>query len=267
MRSHILAICVALLGTVACGEKKPPRRPGDDYLKKIDVEGNRQINDRELVSGLALRRSQKRGRGPDPYLIQVDADRIRGEYLRKGFLGVDVRSRVERQGDAATVIYSVDEGMRATTRVVIKGLPDDPDLPIQKVRDVLPLKDGEPFDYLKYELAKPLLVSVVEDAGYARARLTPTVWADRGNQVAIVELEYDIGPKCRFGKIEITGVDGELADAVRGRLQFATGERYSTSAIAKTQRQLYALQRFSTVQVQSDDDVDDPVVDGLHRLR
>ena len=256
----ILAIVISLLGAAACGEKKPPRRPGDDYLKKIDVEGNQQINDRELVSGLALKRSQKRGRGADPYLIQVDADRIRGEYLRKGFLGVDVRSRVERQGDASTVIYSVDEGMRATTRVVIKGLPDDPDLPASKVREMLPLRDGEPFDYAKYEEAKPLLMAVVEDAGYARAKLKPTVWADRANQEAIVELIYDIGPKCKFGRIDVTGVDGKLADAVRDRLDFKTGETYSTSAIAKTQRQLYALQRFSTVQVQTDDDVADPVV-------
>ena len=262
MRPTFLAL-LTLLGVAACGGEKPaPRRPGDDYLKKIDVENNRQITDRDLVSGLALNRAKKRGRGPDPYLIQVDADRIRGEYLRKGYLGVDVRSRVERQGDAATVVYSVDEGMRATTRVVLKGLPDDPDLPASRVRAVLPIRDGEPFDYAKYEAAKPMLMGIVQDAGYARAKLKPTVWADRANSEAIVELAYDVGPKCKFGKIDISGVDGKLADAVRNRLEFATGDTYSTSSIALTQRQLYALQRFSTVQVQTDDDdINDPVVD------
>src|SRR5688572_16190470 len=100
-------VILALIAMLACGEKKPPRRPGDDYLKKIDVEGNKQIKDKELLGGLALKRQQKRGRSPDPYLIQVDGERIRGEYLRKGFLGIDVRSRVDRQGDAATVVYSV----------------------------------------------------------------------------------------------------------------------------------------------------------------
>ncbi|MDQ3337047.1 MAG: BamA/TamA family outer membrane protein [Myxococcota bacterium] len=260
MRSNILAIVLLLLGASACGEKKPPRKPGEDYLKKIDVEGNQQITDRELVSGLALQRMQRRGRDADPYLIQVDGDRIRGEYLRKGFLGVDVRSRVDRQGLASTVVYSVDEGKRATTRVVIKGLPEDAEL-TSKVRAMLPLRDGEPFDYAKYEAAKPMLMAVVEDAGYARAKLKPTVWADRASSEAIVELVYDLGPKCKFGKIEITGVDGKLAEAVRNRVYFKTGETYSTRAIAKTQRHLYGLQRFSTVQVQPDDDVADPVVD------
>jgi hypothetical protein len=95
-----------------------------------------------LVTGLALRRTQTRGRAPDPYLIGVDADRIRGEYLRRGFLDVDVRHRTERNGDETTVIYTVEEGVRANTRVVIIGLPDDPALPVEKVREVLALKDG-----------------------------------------------------------------------------------------------------------------------------
>lgn len=254
---HIVLATIAL---VACGERKPPRRPGDDYLKKIDVRGNKQLGDKQLVSGLALRRQQKRGRPPDPYLLQVDEDRIRGEYLRRGFFGVDVRGRVEREGDAATVIYTVDEGTRATTRVVIEGLPDDPGL-VSRVRDALPLEDGAPFDYATYDAAKPMLMAVVEDAGYARARLEPIVWADRAHQEAIVELSYDLGPKCKFGKIEITGVDGELEDAVRERLHFATGDQYSTSAIANTQRHLYALQRFSTVQVQTDESTNSSVVD------
>lgn len=254
---YLLAIIVLV---AACGEKPAPRRPGEEYLKKIEVEGNRQIKDKQLISGLALKRTQKRGRSPDPYLIQVDADRIRGEYLRKGYLGVDVRSRVDRQGEAATVIYSVDEGIRATTRVVIKGLTDDPDLPAAKVRAILPLRDGEPFDYAKYELAKPMLIGVAQDAGYAFVKLSPIVWADRANGEAIVELNYSLGPKCKFGTIKVTGVDGKLAEAVRDRLEFATGDTYSTSAIAQTQRQLYALQRFSTVQVTPDDQTTDPVV-------
>jgi outer membrane protein assembly factor BamA len=264
MRNILLARAVTTavaIGAVACGPKKPPRRAGEDYLNKIDVQGNKQLGDKTLVSGLALKRQQRHHRPPDPYLVQVDEDRIRGEYLRKGFFSVDVRGRVERRGDAANVIYSVDEGVRATTRVVIKGLPDDPDLPVAKVREKLPLKDGEPFDYAKYDAAKPFLLGIVEDAGYARARLNPIVWADRGNQEAIIELNYDVGPKCKFGKIEVTGVDGDLADAVRERLQFSTGQQYSTASISKTQRQLYAMQRFSTVQVTPDDNEGSPVVD------
>jgi translocation and assembly module TamA len=252
---------VVLLGLTLAGCGGSPKHPrGDEYVKAIRVEGNQKLKSKHLVAGLALKRAQKRGRSPDPYLVEVDADRIRGEYLRKGYLGIDVRSRVERDGDASTVIYTVEEGVRAKTKVVVNGIPEDPDLPIEKVRAALPLEDGQPFDYAVYELAKEPLMAVVEDAGYAHAKLDATVYADRANHEAIVQLDYNLGPKCTFGAVEITGVDGDLADAVRGRLQFSPGDRYSTRAITATQRALYALGRFSTVQVQPEQSDANPVV-------
>jgi outer membrane protein assembly factor BamA len=224
--------------------------PGDERLAKLDFEGNKRLSDKTLLTGLALHRVQKRGGTPDPYLVQVDADRIRGEYLRKGYLDVDVRPRVERKGDDATVIYTIEEGVRAVTRTVITGLPSD--VSVAKVRAQLPLQEGKPFDYEPYDLAKPELLGVVQDAGYAHAQLDASVVADRASHTAIIELAYTPGPKCSFGPVEVTGVTGELSRAVRERVTFTSGQPYSTQAILETQRNLYGLGRFSTVQVQPD---------------
>lgn len=255
MRFVLLAVIGLVLG---CGSKQK-RTPGEEYLKAVRVEGNKKLSSKTLVAGLALERTRKAGRPPDPYQVEVDGDRIRGKYLRDGYLDIDVRSRVERKGDASIVTYSVEEGVRASTRVVIRGLPADPELPIAKVRAQIPIKDGEPFSYAEYELAKEKLMQVVEDAGYAHAKLDTTVYADRSKREAVITLDYEPGPKCIFGPVTVTGVDGELADAVRNRLAFTTGDHYSTRAIALTQRRLYALGRFSTVQVQPSKD-ENPVV-------
>ena len=236
-----------MLTACAHGE---PHRAGDDRLTAIDFEGNHQMSDKTLLTGLALHRVLRRHGAADPYLVQVDADRIRGEYLRRGYLDVDVRSRVERKGDDAVVTYTVEEGPRAVTRVVIRGLPAD--FPVDKVREALQLKDGEPFDYDTYDLAKPTLLGVAQDQGYAHATLEANVVADRAGHRAIVRLIYTPGPKCKFGKVEITGVTGELAEAVRNRVEFEPGQPYSTQAIVQTQRNLYGFGRFSTVQVQPD---------------
>ncbi len=245
MRFLVLA-AIALGG---CGPSRQ-RKPGDEYLKAVKFEGNQKLSSKSLVAGLALDRTRKAGRSPDPYQIDVDRDRIRGKYLRHGYLDIDVRSRVERAGDAATVTYSLEEGVRATTRVVIRGLPPDPDLPPALVRAQLPLRDGAPFSYELYDASKESLMRVVEDAGYAHAKLETTVYADRSKREAVITLDYEPGPKCVFGKVTITGVDGALAEAVRKRLAFHTGDHYSTRAIAQSQRALYALGRFGTVQVQ-----------------
>ncbi|HEX3477094.1 MAG TPA: BamA/TamA family outer membrane protein [Kofleriaceae bacterium] len=241
---------VLALGLATGCAHAPAHQPGDERLAAIKFEGNHQLSDKTLVTGLALHRTEQRGGAPDPYSIQIDADRIRGEYLRKGFLDIDVRSRVDRRGDAATVTYTVEEGRRAATRVVITGLP--PDVPVAAVRAKLPLRDGQPFDYEAYDLAKPLLVAAVQDAGYARAKLDARVVADRADQAAVVDLAYTAGPKCTFGNVEIAGATGELATAVRERLAFRPGQVYSTQAVTQTQRNLYGFGRFSTVQVQPD---------------
>lgn len=244
-------LIAALLFTTGCG-KKPVHRPGEEFLEAIKIEGNQSIKAKELRSGLALRRVQKQGSSPDPYLVVIDGQRIRGEYLRRGFLEVDVRSRVERHGDATTVIYTVQEGPRAKTRVLITGLPkDDPEL-FDRVRKALPIEDGEYFSYEPYDEAKEKMLGIVEDAGYAHAQLDAHVIADRANHEAVVHLDYQTGPKARFGTINIAGVSGELADAVRARVAFETGEQYSSAAIAETQRALYDMRRFSTVRVLPD---------------
>lgn len=249
----VLALAVTGLAVGACASK-PKHAPGDEYLKKIKVENNKKLSSKTLLAGLALERTRKAGRSPDPYQVQVDADRIKGKYLRDGYLDVDVRPRVERNGDATTVIYDVEEGVRATTRVVIRGLPADPDLPASKVRKQIPLEDGAPFSYAAYDLAKESLMQVVEDAGYAHAKLETTVYADRSKREAVITLDYVPGPKCVFGPVTVNGVSGDLADAVKNRLAFATGDQYSTRAIAATQRALYGMGRFSTVQVQPSKD-------------
>src|SRR5665647_2258970 len=91
-RRNAFTLVVATL--VGCSKSAPgPRHPGEEYLKSIEVEGNKTLKDKTLVTGLSLRRTQAHGRAPDPYLVSVDEDRIRGDYLRRGFLEVDVRSR------------------------------------------------------------------------------------------------------------------------------------------------------------------------------
>jgi translocation and assembly module TamA len=243
-----LVLAIAVLS--ACAHSSNGPRATEDRLEKVVFEGNQQVKDKTLLTGLGVHRVMQRGGAADPYLIQVDADRIRGGYLRKGYLDVDVRSRVERKADTATVIYTVQEGIRARTQTIITGLPED--LDVAKVREKLPLKEGQPFDYDVYDLAKPQLLEIVQDAGYAHATLDPSVIADRASHTAVVLLVYTPGPKCTFGEVQITGATGEMATAIRNRLAFSPGQQYSAQAVLQTQRNLYGFGRFSTVRVDPD---------------
>jgi len=251
-RSLREAACPLALSAITACHHAPPHKPGEEWLKSIKFEGNKEISDADLLSGLALHRTLEAGQAPDPYQIQVDTDRLRGQYARAGYFEADVQARVERDRDALTVIYSIHEGKRASTRVTIAGLPKDPAVSIADVRAQLPLAIGAPFDYQVYEDSKIKLLGVLQDAGYAHAKLDAKVVEDIATHTALIQLTYTPGPKCRFGTVSVQGAGGELRAAILDRLHFTSGEVYSNRAITASQREIYGMGRFSTVQVQPD---------------
>ena len=250
MKAHAVALALALAaGGLAACHGGPVHHPGEEFIQAIRFEGNHAIDSDTLRSGLALEEVRGHGGAPDPYLVTQDRERVRGIYVRRGYFEVDIHSRVERHGEAVTVVYKVDEGRRAVTKVEITGLPEDPELPLSRVRKRLPLHDGEPFSYDAYDHAKGQLLQVVEDAGYAHAHLDARVLVDRTRNEAIVQLHYTPGVKCRFGEITITGAPPVLEEAVRARLAIHPGEQFTTRDITKSQRAIYRMKRFSAVRV------------------
>jgi outer membrane protein assembly factor BamA len=233
-------------------------KPGEEYLAGIEIAGNHTIASEDLLPKLSLARNLDTQRAIDDYQLQLDTQRIATAYEKLGFFTAEVHARIEHKGDAATVVFDVTEGRRAVVHVDLIGLPDD--VPVAKARALIQLDENGPFDYDAFTDAKAPLLQLLEDAGYARAALEATVIADRTHAQATLEYNFAPGPRCTFGAIEVTGTDGMLADAVRARLAFATGDRYSTSALLETQTALYRFGRFATVRVRPDRSGDSTVI-------
>jgi translocation and assembly module TamA len=238
---------LVVLVLIAACHHAPVHKPGDEWLESIKFEGNREISNKNLLAGLALHRAEQNGDSADPYQVQLDTDRLKGQYLREGFFDVDVSARVERKGDAATVIFTVREGQRAKTRIEIRGLP--PEVTEKAVLEKLPLKRGEPFYYDTYDDAKQPLLQVIQDAGYAHAKLDASIDAEIATHTAIIVLNFAPGVRCTFGSVTVQGVTGDLEQAIIDRLHFDKGDLYSPKMIRRTQRDIYNLNRFSTVQI------------------
>ncbi len=243
----LIALCAA------CGARQRPRPPDEPIVEKVAIEGNRTVSASGLLGGLALNEARVRREPLEPYLIGQDEARVRGYYVRLGYFGVDVRSKVWRRDDRAAVTFVVDEGPRARlARVDVLGLPDDPEVSPDEIRALVELDDGAPFDYAKYQDARPKVMAALDRAGYARATMKASVIADRARSQAIVRLEIDPGPRCTFGEVTLTGVEGDLADAARARLEIAPGGRFSSQRLLAAQASLYEMGRFAMVRIEAD---------------
>lgn len=251
LRIVVLTALFAGLAATGCGSSpKRVRKPGDEYLAKIEFTGSKAIKPAQLIPGLALDRNLTAGRAIDEYQLSIDTQRVSGAFQKLGYFSVQVTPRVERKGDAQTLIFEIKEGPRATAHVEIEGLP--PEVSKDEARKLVKVQDGAPFEYDAYDNAKTPLLALVENAGYAHAQLTANVLADRKSNTATMHYTFDTGPRVTFGKIEIVGVTGPLADAARARVTFEEGGGYSTKAIAETQEAIYELGLFSSVRVDAD---------------
>jgi translocation and assembly module TamA len=251
LRCSLVGLVCALVG-LACapgcgGAARFEPRPGAIWLAGIRVEGNRSIDDDDLIPMLALTRAVDTGRPVDPHQLALDAGRIRAIYLRRGFFEVKVTERVDARAGAQTAVFAVVEGRRATMEVVINGLP--PEVPVARARALISVPDGGWFDYDVYDEARLPLQALVERAGYAHVQIEAYVSAERTKARAVAIYELSPGPRCTFGAVVIEGVTGPLAAAVAHRIAFREGDVYSPDALAATRRGLYELGRFSTVVV------------------
>ena len=245
LRSWLVGLACAL----GCGGKvRVAPQAGAIWLADIRVEGNRSIDDDDLIPKLALRRAVGSGRPIDPHQLALDTGRIRAIYLRLGFFDVKVQARIDDRRGAQTAVFAVAEGRRARMEVVIKGLP--PEVSEAAARALIETPDGGPFDYDIYDEARLPLQALVERAGYAHVQLEAYVSAERAKARAVAIYELSPGPRCTFGPTTVNGASGSLAGAIVNRIGFREGEVYSPAALAATQRDLYELGRFSTVVVE-----------------
>ena len=245
----------------ACAHRPAVERPGEPYVTGVELHGNRAIDDDTLLSGLTAQRAAHDGLALDPYELDQDTERLRGLYQRRGYFEVAVRAETRHAGDATTVVFTIDEGVRARlARVELTGLPEDPALSAGELRARITIRDGEPFDYDTYDAAKATLLTAVQDAGYAHARLDATAIADRGRHEAVIRLAFSPGVRCTFGELTIAGVPDGLLEAVRARSEIHPGEHYATTALNATQAALYELGRFTIVRVEPMLEREDAVV-------
>ena len=212
------------------------------------------IDKSELISGLGTERERKEGEGFERYVMSLDRQRLLAYYVSRGYFRAQIHPDAARTGNSVDVVFEIDEGKRSKLAgVEITGLPaNDPRVSYEKIRALIPMANGAPFNYDVYDLAKPALKAALERAGYARVVVDTSVIADQVADEATIRIEYTPGSLCTFGAVTIKGVEGDLASATRARLSIHEGEHYSTLAIADSSVALYDMDRYANVRVEPD---------------
>ncbi|CAN5294399.1 hypothetical protein BH11MYX1_BH11MYX1_11500 [soil metagenome] len=252
-------------------------KTGTPYLIAIDLQtiGPDPLDKTDILPRLGLQSVIKRNTTKiadssedtqpngaiDEYQLQLDTQRIIGAYQKLGYFAVAVKTKIvpTPNSDAMTLVFVVTPGKRATVHLEFFGLPDD--VKTKQVQAAVGIKEGSLYTYELFDASKEPLGELLQNSGYAHARLEGTTIADKAKSRATIRYIVDPGPRSTFGEIQLLGLDrGILADAVRARIAFVPGQKFSHRAIVDTQAAIYGIGLFSTVRVEPANQDINPIV-------
>jgi translocation and assembly module TamA len=252
-----IAALVAAVGAGGCSttlqgaaDANAPR------IDDVEVWGNSQVDDDDIVEGLANRPPEglfrKVYRRLDNLALEQDIARIEWYYQRRGFYSAKVvGTSIEPADDGGVkVTFRVSEG--PPTRIAglsLIGLS----YRLQQSKLLAKRKDlvrpGQVFRHDRYLEFKDWMAAWMAHRGYPHARVEGKVDVDRDAKTADIRMVVDDGPLARFGKTTIRGLSKVPESAVRNRQAWETMDRFEPAQLELTQGRLYQLGLFSAVRM------------------
>ncbi|MGQ9749796.1 outer membrane protein assembly factor BamA [Desulfosoma sp.] len=225
------------------------------YVKHVDFTGNQHFSDRKLRG---VMETKSRGlfswfsdKGVlDREVLDTDLDRVTAFYHDHGFMDARAGSpSVEKKEDGFHVIIPVVEGERyRVSSIQVQG---DFLETTRNVAEKLELKEKQYFSREKLRKDLDTLTKHLMDAGYAYAEVDPVVTKNAENHTSAVVYQLRKGPMVHIEKITITGNTQTRDNVIRRQIQLAEGDRFSASAMERSQLNLRRIDYFEEVDIQS----------------
>jgi outer membrane protein insertion porin family/translocation and assembly module TamA len=248
----LIAVCVA---TAACNEE------GAVQVKKLSFTGVAAVEEARIRGALATRQSSRLPWGRKFYFdrgrFDADLKRIEAFYADRGFpdarvTGFDVK--LNDVQDAVEISVIIAEGDPViVTAVEFTGFEAVPPDHFEELKQRVPLKVGQPRDRALVVATHEIAINELRDHGHPYAKVSSDERPEaQPRQVALVFAAAP-GPLARFGPIEIAGHESVGDSVILRKLNFRPGDLYRRSVVQDTQRQLYQMELFQFVNIETVD--------------
>ncbi|MGH7699226.1 MAG: BamA/OMP85 family outer membrane protein [Gemmatimonadales bacterium] len=236
-------------------------------VRGLEFVGNRALDDVTLSVAIATTNSSVWARSPylrwiglgekrsfDEVEFRRDVVRLVLLYRQSGYMNAVVDTTVRRTARDVHATFRIHEGEPVrVTRFEVTGVEGIADPELLK-RD-LPLRVGDPFNRFLLLASADTIVARLQDRGYPYAEVLRSFDSDAEELRAEVALEALRGPRMRIGTVEIQGLEDIDTSTVRRMLSLAPGNLYRRRDLFQSQRDLYGMDVFRSVNVELVDSV------------
>src|SRR5881275_2395366 len=259
-RPRQLRALLPFLLVAACAAA-PLAAQQERVVRGLAFEGNRAIDDYTLRSAIATSSSSVfasvwllrwMGLGEKRYFNELefrrDVVRLLLLYRQSGYMNAVVDTVVGRAARDVYVTFRIYEGdpVRLTTLDVL-GVDSILDVPALK--RALPLQVGDPFNRALFQASADTIVGRLKNRGYPYADVLKSYDVDAAALRAVASLEGVPGRRMRVGEVVITGAGRVDTTSVRRMLSVRPGDWFRQDQLYVTQRDLYGLGMFRSVNV------------------
>ena len=230
-------------------------------VRGLSFEGNHAIDDYTLSTAIGTSNSswfarafpiRVLGLGEKRYFNELefrrDVIRLLLLYRQSGYMNAVIDTLVRREGRDVYLKFRIYEGdpVRLAT---LDMLGVDSILDVRRLKRDLPLQEGDPFNRALFQASADTVVSRLKNLGYPYADILRNYDVDVAALRAVATLEALPGPRMRVGQVLITGVEKVDTGTLRRMLSVRAGDRFRQDQLYLTQRDLYGLGMFRSVNV------------------
>jgi len=253
----LLLVALSAAAPLPLAAQQEPQR----VVRDLSFEGNHALDDYTLRTAISTSSSswfarafliRYFGLGEKRYFNELefrrDVIRLLLLYRQSGYMNVVVDTLVRREDRDVYVTFRIYEGDPVRlTKLEITGFDS-----IGSVADLkrsLPLQVGDPFNRFLFQASADTIVSRLRNHGYPFGDVLRSFDVDVAGLTAQATLEVVPGPRMRIGEVVITGADQVDSATVRRMLSLKPNDWFRQDQLYRTQRDLYGLGMFRSVNV------------------
>ena len=253
----ILCLLLAVLTAITVLSAQEQER----VVRGLTFVGNKALDDYTLESAIATTKSSAwarygivrwMGLGEKRYFNEVefrrDVVRLILLYRQSGYMNAVVDTSVRRTPRDVYATFRIHEGDPvAVERLEVTGLEGIFD--VDKLKKDLPLQMGDPFNRFLMQASADTIVGRLRNSGFPYAQVLRNFDSEAGLLKASVELNAEPGPRMRIGEVIVHGLRDVDTSTVRRVTSVRPGQRFNQDALYQTQRDLYGMGAFNSVNV------------------
>jgi translocation and assembly module TamA len=181
-----------------------------------------------------------------------DLDRLKDAAHSLGYWNAQFLYEIDAISDPVKVAVVAHPGplYRIASIDVVGPVGKPIIVPIDQDAPPLPLKPGDPARTEPVIATENALLAALGHSGYAFAkRGERRVVIDHDTRTMAITYVLDPGPRMRFGRVSVTGVERLEPGYVERRVQWRPGEPYDNRKVDETRKLLIESGLFSTVKI------------------